>query len=180
MKEEGTMPTAPSTGNYYLGKGILSYDRFDADGLPTGLRDLGNAPNFTIQPTLETLDHFSSREGIKTKDLSVVTMVGATVKFKLEEYDKANLALAFLGEVSGSIIHALTQTQLEGELRFAGGNDIGPNFNAICWRVRLKPTSEVPFITDEWGGIEFEGEILSDVANHPTSPFFDLEEIVAS
>ncbi len=174
------MPTAPSTGNYYLGKGILKFNRLDADGLPEGLRDLGNAPNFTITPVLETLDHFSSRTGIKTKDLSVDTMVGATVKFTLEEYDKDNLALALLATVDGNVIHGLTRPNLSGELRFLGTNQIGPNYNAICWKVKIKPTSEVPLITEEWGKIDFEGEILSVVADHPDSPFFDLEELVGS
>jgi hypothetical protein len=174
------MPTAPSTSNYYLGKGIVKFDRFDDAGLPTGLRDMGNAPAFTILPVLETLDHFSSREGIKTKDLSVDTMIGATVKFTLDEYDKENLALALLGELSGNIIHGLTKRNVTGELRFFGGNDIGPNYNATIWKVKIKPVSEVGFITEEWGKVDFEGEVLSVVADHPTSPFFDLQDVTGS
>lgn len=174
------MPTAPSTGNYYLGKGVLKFNRLDSDGLPEGLRDLGNAPNFSIQPVVETLDHFSSREGIKTKDLSIDTMVGATVKFTLDEYDKDNLALALLGTLAGNVIHGLVSRNLTGELRFFGSNEVGPNYNAVIWKVKIKPTSEVGFITEEWGKVEFEGEILADMAAHPNSPFFDLEELTAS
>ena len=174
------MPTAPSTGNYYLGKGILKFDRLDSDGLPTGLQDLGNAPNFTIQPIIETLPHYSSRTGIKEKDLEVVTLVGATVKFTLDEYAAYNLAMAMLGEVSGNTVKGLTMPQIEGRLQFYGANDVGPNYNAEIHRVRLKPTSEVGFITEDWGKVDFEGEILSDVTAHPDSPFFNIEELVAS
>jgi len=174
------MPTAPSTGNYYLGKGVLKFNKLDADGLPTGLRDLGNAPNFTIQPVVETLDHFSSRAGTKEKDMQVVTLVGATVKFTLDEYDPENVALAMLGELSGGTIHGLTLPQVEGELQFLGANDIGPNYSATIWRVRLKPTSELGFITEDWGKIDFEGEVLASAVAHPTSPFFDLVEASAS
>jgi hypothetical protein len=174
------MPTAPSTGNYYLGKGVLKFDRFDALGLPTGLRDMGNAPNFTIQPVVETLPHYSSRGGIREKDLEVVTLVGATVKFTLDEYDRQNLAAAVLGDVSGMVVRGLTMPQIEGQLQFFGSNDVGPNYNATIHRVRLKPTSEIPFITDDWGKVEFEGEVLSDVAGNPTSPFFNIEELVTS
>jgi hypothetical protein len=180
MKEEGTMPTAPSTGNYYLGKGILKFDKLDVDGLPTGLRDMGNAPNFTIQPVVETLDHFSSRAGIKEKDLQVVTLVGATVKFTLDEYDPENLAIGMLGDVSGNTVRGLTMPQIEGELQFLGANDVGPNYHASIWRVRLKPTSELGFITEDWGKIDFEGEVLADVAGHASSPFFDIVEYIAS
>lgn len=173
------MPTAPSTQNYYLGKGVVKFDRL-VGGLPSGLRDMGNAPAFSIMPVVETLVHTSSREGVKEEDLEVITMVGATVKFTLDEYDIENLAIAFLGTVSGDLIHALTDTVLIGELRFLGSNVVGPNYNAICWKVKLKATSEVGFITEDWGKIEFEGKILSDRVNHPNSPFFDIETLVAS
>lgn len=174
------MPTAPSTQNYYLGKGIIKFDRKDSDGLPTGLRDMGNAPAFSIQPTVETLVHNSSREGIKVEDLEVVVQVGATIKFTLDEYDIENVALAMLGEYTGGAVHGLTLPQVEGQLEFYGTNQVGPNFRASVWRVQLKPTSELPFIGDNWGQIEFEGKVLADVAGHASSPFYDITPYVAS
>jgi hypothetical protein len=174
------MPEAPSTLNYYLGKGILMFDRFDADGLPTGLYDLGNAPAFSIQPVIEKLAHYSSRGGVREKDLEVVIQVGATVKFTLDEMSAKNLAMAMLGDVSGNTVHGLTSPQLQGELQFLGTNDVGPNYNATIWKVSLKPTSELGFISDDWAKVEFEGEALADATNHPTSPYFDLTDVTGS
>jgi len=171
------MATAPSTTNYVLGKGILKFDRFDSDGLPTGLRDLGNAPNFTIQPTVETLEHFSSREGIKKKDKTVIVSAGLTVKFTLDEYDRKNLALAMMASEAADVLTLLASTTLEGELEFTGANEVGPKFLVRLWKVSLKPTSEIPFITDDWGKIEFEGEVMSDLTGHPTSPYGTITEI---
>jgi hypothetical protein len=160
-----------------LGKGILKFDRFDAQGLPTGLRDLGNAPNFTIQPVLETLEHFSSREGIKKKDKTVIVSAGLTVKFKLDEYDRKNLALAMMATESGDILTLLASTTLEGELEFTGTNAVGPKFLVRLWKVSIKPTSEISFIGDAWGEIDFEGEVLSDVTGHPDNPYGTITEI---
>jgi hypothetical protein len=160
-----------------LGKGILKFDRFDAQGLPTGLRDLGNAPNFTIQPVLETLEHFSSREGIKKKDKTVIVSAGLTVKFKLDEYDRKNLALAMMATESGDILTLLASTTLEGELEFTGTNAVGPKFLVRLWKVSIKPVSEISFIGDAWGEIDFEGEVLSDVTGHPDNPYGTITEI---
>lgn len=174
------MPTAPSTGNYMLGKGVLKFDRFDSDGLPTGIRDLGNCPNFSLTPTVETLDHFSSREGLKKKDLSVTLSAGLTAKFTLEEYDKQNLAMALLGEVSGHVVNLMRVSQVRGTLYFYGDPGAGPAFNATLWNVSLKPTSEVGLITDDWGKIDFEGEVGEDATGHPSQPTGILEEVFES
>jgi hypothetical protein len=160
-----------------LGKGILKFDRFDAQGLPTGLRDLGNAPNFTIQPVLETLEHFSSREGIKKKDKTVIVSAGLTVKFTLDEFDRKNLALAMMATESGDVLTLLASTTLEGELEFTGTNEIGPKFLVRLWKVSLKPTAEIALIGDDWGKVEFEGEVLSDVTGHPSTPYGTITEI---
>lgn len=171
------MPTAPSTNNFPIGKGILRFDRFDSNGLPTGLRDLGNAPNFSIQPEVEKKEHFTSREGIKKKDKTVILSAGLTVKFTLEEYDRKNLALAMMASESGDVLTLLASTTLEGELEFTGTNEIGPKFLVRLWKVLLSSNAEVPFISDDWGKIEFEGEVMSDIAGHPASPYGTITEI---
>ena len=159
-----------STNNYLLGKGILYFDRFDDAGLPTGEVDLGNCPAFSLQPTVETLDHFSSRSGLKVKDKSVTVQAGLTAKFTLEEFSLANLAMALLGTVTNDVIAILTESEIRGKLRFAGDPAAGPHYNCTLWTVTLKPTSEVGLITDDWGKIDFEAEVGKDETGHPTQP----------
>lgn len=174
------MTTSPSTELYMLGRGILKFDRFDSAGLPTGLRDVGNSPNFTLVPTQETLDHFSSRSGVKKKDKTVTLSVGLGVKFTLEEYDKENLALALFGEVIGASIALLTRTTILGKVVFTGKPDQGPWFTVTLHRVTLKVTSEVPLIGDDWGKVDFEGTVEDDTANNPTTPYGTMVEVIKS
>ena len=69
------------------------FDRWDSAGLPTGFRDVGNATLVSLAPEEETLEHYSSREGIKTLDLEVTLSRKLKGKFTVDEYDKRNLQL---------------------------------------------------------------------------------------
>lgn len=251
---------SPHVDNYMLGKGKLYFDRFDADGVSTGEFDLGNAPDFTLTPTIESLDHFESMGGIKEKDKSVDVSVGFTVKFTLDEMSRWNLMLAINGTTEGTFsqgsghqvnepitahsgkyskltrrnthdvivtneagtvtytdvtdytvdrssgrifivedgsitdgatLHvdylyddttygqliAMEDTTVEGSLRFVGNPAVGPKYEVEVWKVKVKPTGDVKFITEEWSSIEIEGEVLKDDAGHPTMPWFRMLDI---
>lgn len=84
---------SPNVGNYYVGKGVVSWS---TDGGVTW-RDLGDVSQFAFQPTVVKLDHYSSRTGVRTKDLSVVTEQNATVNMMLSEFSGPNIALALMG-----------------------------------------------------------------------------------
>ena len=98
------MPTSPDVQNYHIGKGIVS---FKETGGST-FTDLGNCPSFVYSPTVEKKEHFQSREGIKTKDFTAITQVGATVKFTLDEITATNLAFFALGDVDTTVPGAIT------------------------------------------------------------------------
>lgn len=87
---------SPDTGNYYVGKGIVSIKlATDADYV-----DAGNAPEMEVTPKVTTLDHFSSRQGIKKKDAKVVTEQTMALRIVLEEYTARNIALALMGSTA--------------------------------------------------------------------------------
>src|SRR5436305_14786148 len=90
------MPVSPSTDNYYVGKGKLSFKPTGA----TTFRDLGNVTELETTPNLTTLEHFSSREGVKKKDKEVVTDKKLTVRLVMDEWTADNLAMALLGDTS--------------------------------------------------------------------------------
>jgi hypothetical protein len=90
--------TSPDVSNYLLGKCVVYFDRFNSAGAQTGEMDLGNTPNFSITPNVESIDHFSSREGLKKKDKSVDTGLGYTAKFAADEFSRDNLNLFLLGD----------------------------------------------------------------------------------
>lgn len=171
---------AHDTDLYTIGKGIVYFDRLDSSGLPTGMVDIGNAPSFILTPTIEKLKHYTSREQIKKVDKVVNLSIGITAKFTLDEYDIDNLAMALLGEVSGTTLTLLAANQVEGHLRFVGNNACGPNYTINLWYTILQCNSDIPFISDEWALMEFEAEVQDDADNHPLSPYGTIEHIISS
>ena len=65
---------------------------------------MGNCTEFEFTPEIEKLDHFSSREGVRTKDKSVVLQKSGTVRLVLDEWSVENLKLAVLG--SSAVVSA--------------------------------------------------------------------------
>jgi hypothetical protein len=159
------MPTSPNVQNYHIGKGIVSFKETGAGSYT----DLGNAPSFTYTPTIEKLEHFSSREGIKTKDFTAITTAGATITMTLDEITGLNLSFFALAEqgtdTDGNITLAgLSKTLFTGEIKVVGTNDIGQqvDFDAI---VSFVPSGDFSFITDEdeFTVLEIEAEVQKDV-----------------
>jgi hypothetical protein len=85
---------------YTLGRGELKFSPF-AVGTQneTGFDDLGNVPEFNLTREVEMLEHFSSREGVRSKDQSVLTQNMMTGNFTADEIRRQNLAY-FLGATS--------------------------------------------------------------------------------
>jgi hypothetical protein len=93
----------PTSLDYLLGRGELFFsDTLDADGRPKGFRSLGNAEAFTVTVEAETLEHFSSLEGLKVKDREVVLSQAMNLAFQLTEIDVDNLTM-FLSGTDASV-----------------------------------------------------------------------------
>ena len=156
------MPASPSVQNYHIGKGIVSFK--EADGAATFV-DLGNAPSFVYTPTVEKLEHFSSREGVKTKDFTAITQAGATIEMTLDEITPEALAMFALGTLTddglgSATIDGLTKAEFVGDIKVVGTNDIGQqvDFEAT---VSLVPSGDFSFITaeDEFTVITIQAEV---------------------
>lgn len=158
------MPASPNVQNYHIGKGIVSFKEAGA----SVFTDLGNAPSFVYSPTVEKLEHFSSREGVKTKDFTAITQVGATVTFTLDEITGLNLSFFALAEqgtdTDGNItLSGLSKTEFTGEIKVVGTNDIGQQVDFLA-TVSFVPSGDFGFITDEdnFTTIEIEAEVQKD------------------
>ncbi len=158
------MPASPDVQNYHIGKGIVSFQ--EAGG--STFVDLGNAPSFVCTPAIEKKEHFSSREGIKTKDFTAITQVGATVKFTLDEITGLNLSFFALGEqdttVPGTItIDGLSKTEFVGDLKMVGTNDIGQKVDWLG-TVSFIPEGDFSLITDtdDFTTITITAEVQKD------------------
>jgi hypothetical protein len=122
------MPLSPDVENLLLGRGRVLFDRFDANGAAQGYIDLGNAPDFSVNISKESLPHYSSRAGIKVKDLEVLKEIASSFQFTLEEFSLLNLALAFLGttsasnQVAGDVADEVVVAKLDRWVKLAARN----------------------------------------------------------
>lgn len=88
----------PSAKNLLLGAGQVFFDRFDENENGTGLRHLGNVPKFNLKTEVDKITKKSSMNAARTTYDEAIREIKATVDATIEEFDPANLALAFLGE----------------------------------------------------------------------------------
>lgn len=106
-----------ATKNYTLGRGKVHFSRFKSGTqVPAGFFYIGNTPEFNLTIESETLDHFSSDEGIREKDDSVPLEVTRTGSLITDNIDPKNVALFFFGEevkVTQAVVASATET-LEG------------------------------------------------------------------
>jgi hypothetical protein len=144
-----------AVSDLYIGKGIVSFKK---EG-EAEYRDLGNCPEVEFTPEIETLEHFSSREGVRTKDLTVVLAKSGTVRVVFEELTPENLLIAFLGEEnSDGSIEIFASNAVSGALKFTGTNEVGRQFEVIFNKVDFIPSGAIPLISDEFLGVEITGE----------------------
>jgi hypothetical protein len=166
-----TEKTSHDTQLYTLGKGILKFDRWDDNGLPTGLRDIGNCSALNLTMVVEALKHYSERQGIQLKDLEVDRIAEFNGDFDLDEFDRQNLRMYLRGKTGTWAIAPLTSKSIIGQLDFVATNDQGPNYHLQAWKVKLTPKGNLGLISDDWGKYGFNFAVEDDTANHPTSPY---------
>jgi hypothetical protein len=134
---------APNTLNYMVGKGKVYFSRLDENNNPLGELDLGNDPVFAVTLENEKLEHYSSMEGVKKKDLSAIISTDMSVKFTLDEINVHNLNLAMFGNDE---IGFVTQ---------ADGNEVNEAVTARLNRyvklVRRNLTNGTVVVTDSTG-----------------------------
>jgi len=87
--------------NYVLGRGKLYFDPY-APGTKniTGERYLGNTTEFNMTIESESLDHFDSDQGVRTKDDSVILELTRTASLTTDNISEENAAMFVLGDVS--------------------------------------------------------------------------------
>ncbi len=176
------MPIAsnPSTTLYTLGKGIMSIAEYSTEDVLGDYSDVGNAPEFSLELSEETLEHYSSRSGAKRKDEEVTLQTGYTVNFILDEFSVANLARFVRGTFTGLQVLANVSLGTKFAIRFISDNPKGPDQTWNFHRMTLKPNGALSLISDEWSSMSFTGEGLDDSTNNPTSPYFTIDFVTTT
>lgn len=153
---------APNTANLMIGKGICSFKKTGgADYV-----DLGNVTEVVLTPDLTTLEHFTSRAGVKQKDLTVVLEKKSSLKFVMEEFTPHNVGLMLLGAVDeaavgGPEVDIFSESLVTGAFKFVGTNDIGPKWTMDLYNISILPSGDFGLITDEWGNMEITADVLA-------------------
>jgi len=95
---------ASFTDDLTVGRGRLYFDRFEKGTQnKTGEMFFGNCSELTFSSSSETLDHYSSTSGIKTKDSSITISVDRSGAITVDNISADNLALAYAGEASSLV-----------------------------------------------------------------------------
>lgn len=93
-----------------LSRGRLYFALYDsATGAYGAERYLGSTPTVTLERSQETLDHFSTEEGLRVKDKSVTLQDDMTITFAVENMTARNIAMFFYNDPELS-----TQTTVTG------------------------------------------------------------------
>ena len=166
-----TPPTYPGTvPTYYPSASDLADSMGDFE-------DMGNAPSLECEPVQERRPHYSSRSGLKTKDLNPVVSLEYTLNFDLDEIAAKNLKRFLLGSYNAAtgMINALSEADKEYAIIFISDNPVGGNYIQYFRRVTLGPNGPLQLIGDDYLVMSFAGEGLSDVATFPASPYFDMK-----
>lgn len=166
---EGSL-TSPNIGNYYIGKGNVYFKLLGE----ASYTHVGNCPTFEFQAKITQLDHYSSMTGVKVKDFTAVTEISGTLTMVLEEWTARNLGLSLLGLPQGGpsptpdTIDVFSDPVIYGAVKFAGTNDIGPNYTVSFPLVSIKPSKALSLIGNAFGTIDLMGDVLFD---HVTGTF---------
>ena len=167
--------TSHNTELYTVGRGIMSIGDWVGSTPPTIFNDMGNAISIDVELTEDVMDHFSTRQGLKTKDKVVIIQSGYTVSFVLDEIAIRNLRMFLKGTMSGAnVIMANTALSAEYAIRFISANATGPNQTWEFWKAKISPNGTFSLISDDWSQLSFVAEGLADEAGHSTSPYFNV------
>lgn len=156
---------SPNVGNLQVGKGKIEFKKTGS----AVFRHVGNVSELVATPETETLEHFSSMEGTRKKDLVITLEQKATLKMTMEEFTPENLAMMVQGEVDfgaagGPEVEIFGASAVTGHLRFTGTNDVGPKITADFYNVSFTPSGDLGFISDEFNNMEVTGDVLADTA----------------
>jgi hypothetical protein len=164
-----TLPVTSSTDLLTVGKGIGVFKPLGG----TTFIDLGNCPAIELSPQFQTLDHFSSRRGVKLRDKRIITEKLAELRIVMEEWAAQNLAILLGADIDNTdptapILNIGTLSATTGEFRFYGTNDVGPKWNVVFPSIDFLPTGKLNLISDGIGEMEVTGSML---ANTDTGSF---------
>jgi hypothetical protein len=90
--------TNDTRSQYYSGQGVVLIGGRDINGVPLGLRPLGNVSDLKISVNTTVINHKNSQDGQRAIDARLQTETNASISFTMESFIKENLAKALRGD----------------------------------------------------------------------------------
>jgi hypothetical protein len=151
---------SPDVHNLAVGKGFILFKPEDA----TDFYHVGNVPTFTFTPKITTLDHFSSMEGTRLKDLSITLEKSGEIKMDMEELTARNLAMLVLGDVTedtdgNPVVSIFSRDSLTGQLQYYATNEVGPRWYVDLLSVTFNPSGDFSPIGDTFAKLPVTGTV---------------------
>ena len=115
------------SNNYTLGRGEVHFGQFKTGTqTPRGERYFGNTPELSYSAEQETLDHFNSDRGVRTKDESIPLQIDYSGSFITDNISPENLAAFFMGNATvltdaGATVTAEVHNDVEQGLTYQLG-----------------------------------------------------------
>lgn len=88
-----------------------------------------------------------------------------TVDYTPTAYDATN---------GPNVVSGGTAARVEGALKFIGDPTAGPAVIVDVWHVQVSPNGALSLISDDWADMSLNMEVLSDRANHPAAPLYQV------
>lgn len=151
---------SPDVKNLAVGKGFILFRPDDS----ADFYHVGNVPTFTFTPKITTLDHFSSMEGTRLKDLSITLEKSGEVKMDMEELTARNLAMLVLGDVTededgNPVVNIFSRDSLTGQLQYYATNEVGPRWYVDLLSVTFNPSGDFSPIGDTFAKLPVTGTV---------------------
>ena len=99
--------------NLTIGKGqvfLAQHASLEPTTPAVGYRDVGNCPGVSLTVNSETLQHYSSRGGIRVKDDETIIEVSRTGVLRIDDMGVDNIAMFFFG--NAQVLNVAAQTSL--------------------------------------------------------------------
>jgi len=151
---------SPDVQNLAVGKGFILFKPDSA----ADFYHVGNVPTFTFTPKITTLDHYSSMEGTRLKDLSITLEKSGEVKMDMEELTARNLAMLVLGDVTededgNPVVSIFSRDSLTGRLQYYATNEVGPRWYVDLLAVTFNPSGDFSPIGDTFAKLPVTGTV---------------------
>lgn len=129
--------------------------------------DKGNCPKMEFSGEFETLEHYSSRSGVKTRDKKAIISRKGTLNISLDEVTMETLQFAVLGgTITGATgsrrMNVFDSANISAQVKLVGTNDYGRKFQWQFNSVDFIPNAAIPFIGDDWTVLDLTGEVGAD------------------